>query len=130
VAYGLHDEMRAFYVTDGCHFPPRGVRGGGDARRRPFKITADGRRSAAAHCVDDRRQAVLCIVERRRRLRRSCREVERVREDVLSGFVTFERARDVYGVVFADTELNDALAVDVPATERRRHGLRLRQENA
>ena len=36
-----------------------------------------------------------------------------MREDVLSEFVTFERARDVYGVVFADTELNDALAVDV-----------------
>jgi len=30
VAYGpKHDEMRAFYVTDGHHFPPRGVRGGG-----------------------------------------------------------------------------------------------------
>ena len=35
VAYGpKHDEMRAFYVTDGCHFPPRGVRRW--RRRRAF----------------------------------------------------------------------------------------------
>jgi N-methylhydantoinase B len=52
------------------------------------------------------------------------REVERVREDVLSEFVTFERARDVYGVVFANTELSDALAVDIDATERHRESLR------
>ena len=52
------------------------------------------------------------------------REVERVRQDVLSEFVTFERARDVYGVVFAFTELSDALAVDTDATNRHREGLR------
>jgi N-methylhydantoinase B len=48
------------------------------------------------------------------------REMERVRDDVLSGFLSLERARDVYGVVFAGTELTDALAVDGEATRRRR----------
>ena len=46
-----------------------------------------------------------------------------MREDVLSGFITFERARDVYGVVFANAELSDALAVDTEGTRRRREEL-------
>ncbi len=52
------------------------------------------------------------------------REVERVRDDVLSQFITFERARDVYGVVFTGTELTDALAVDEAGTERQRERIR------
>jgi N-methylhydantoinase B len=52
------------------------------------------------------------------------REVERVRDDVLSQFITFERARDVYGVVFTGTVLTDALAVDAAGTARQRERLR------
>jgi N-methylhydantoinase B len=52
------------------------------------------------------------------------REPERVREDVLSQLISFERARDVYGVVFANTELSDALEVDIEGTARRREMLR------
>ena len=82
-----HNQMRAFCFIDGCHFPPRGLRGSsgyGDALKR---------------------------------------EPEQVRQDVLSQFISFERARDVYGVVFAGTELTDALAVDEAGTERMREGL-------
>ena len=51
----------------------------------------------------------------------------RVRDDILSGFVTFERARDFCpGVIFAGTELTDALAVDFAATERHRENLHAR----
>ena len=76
VAYGpKHDEMRAFYVTDGCHFPPRGVRGGGDARGSlPFKVTTDGQEEAlAAHRLHGSSgwRAAAPPAEWRRRLRRS-----------------------------------------------------------
>jgi len=47
-----------------------------------------------------------------------------VREDVLERHATFEHARTVYGVVFNDARLNDALAVDVEATHKQRAALR------
>jgi N-methylhydantoinase B len=130
VAYGpKHDEMRAFYVTDGCHFPPRGVRGGGDAAASlPFKVTTDGHDEALPPIASTDLQAgemLLHLLSGGGGYGDPLqREVERVREDVLSDFITFERARDVYGVIFANTELSDALAVDVDATERPRESLR------
>jgi N-methylhydantoinase B len=130
VAYGpKHDEMRAFYVTDGCHFPPRGVRGGGDgAASLPFKVTTDGQEEELPPIASTDLQAgelLLHLLSGGGGYGDPLqREVERVREDVLSEFVTFERARDVYGVVFANTELTDALAVDIDATERQRESLR------
>jgi N-methylhydantoinase B/oxoprolinase/acetone carboxylase alpha subunit len=48
------------------------------------------------------------------------REPARVREDVLARFVGFERARDVYGVVFEREVLDDSLAVDEDETRRLR----------
>jgi hypothetical protein len=47
-----------------------------------------------------------------------------VREDVLAQWVSFERARDVYGVVFVEELTHDGLAVDAEATARRREELR------
>ncbi|MBA3451247.1 MAG: hydantoinase B/oxoprolinase family protein [Chloroflexia bacterium] len=130
VAYGpKHDEMRAFYVTDGHHFPPRGVRGGGDgAPSLPFKLTTDGQEEPLPPIASTDLQAGELLLH----LLSGgggygdplARETERVRGDVLSGFITFERARDVYGVVFANTELTDGLAVDGDATRRQRERLR------
>jgi hypothetical protein len=40
--------------------------------------------------------------------------------------VSFERARDVYGVVFSSDELADGLAVDERATALQREELRCR----
>src|SRR5207247_11454537 len=48
------------------------------------------------------------------------REPERVRADVLAGFVSVERARDVYGVVFSSAEPDDSLRVDEQETARLR----------
>ena len=52
------------------------------------------------------------------------REPARVRDDVLARFVSFARARDAYGVVFAEDVLDDRLAVDAEATRARRAQLR------
>jgi N-methylhydantoinase B len=52
------------------------------------------------------------------------REPALVRDDVLAQFVSLERARDVYGVVFAGSALDDSLAVDETGTRRRRDELR------
>lgn len=45
-----------------------------------------------------------------------------VLEDVLEGWETVERARDIYGVVFTDAG-EAGFAVDGPATETRRRAL-------
>jgi N-methylhydantoinase B len=135
VAYGpKHDEMRAFYVTDGCHFPPRGVRDGGDAAASlPFKVTTNGQEEELPPIASTDLHAgelLLHLLSGGGGYGDPLqREVERVRQDILSEFVTFERARDVYGVVFANTELSDALAVDTDATNRHRESLRVMRVN-
>ena len=48
------------------------------------------------------------------------REPERVRDDVLARFVSFERAREVYGVAFRSEVLDDSLEVDAAETARLR----------
>jgi len=113
--------MSAFYATDGFRNPPRGVRGGTDAAPSiPYMITADGQersvppigsvflqpgetlgqRSSGGGGYGDPRQ----------------RETELVREDVLSGFVSFKRAREVYGVAFTSEKLTADLVVDSAET--------------
>ena len=52
------------------------------------------------------------------------RPAERVRADVVDGYVSPEAAHDRYGVVLAPA----TLALDVPATERRRQALRRARE--
>ena len=130
VEFGPKDaEMNAAYVTDGYHNPPRGTRGGGDAAPSvPFLLRADGGREplptiasvplaagellghelsgGGGYGVATEREPVL------------------VRDDVLAQFVSFERARDVYGVVFRSDALDDSLEIDEAATERRREELR------
>ncbi|MDQ2654166.1 MAG: hydantoinase B/oxoprolinase family protein, partial [Chloroflexota bacterium] len=134
VAYGpKHDEMRAFYVTDGCHFPPRGVRGGGDAAPSlPYVIHTNGEiedlPTIANHDVQAGELLLHLLSGGGGYGDPLEREVERVRDDVLSQFITFERARDVYGVVFTGTELTDALAVDEAGTARQRERLRAGRE--
>ena len=48
------------------------------------------------------------------------REPELVRDDVLARFVSFERAREVYGVAFERDVLDDSLTIDVEDTSRLR----------
>ena len=47
-----------------------------------------------------------------------------MRDDVLAGFVSFARAREVYGVAFADGPVDDSLAVDEAETAKLRGGAR------
>ncbi len=126
VAYGpKHDLMRAFYVTDGHHFPPRGVRGGGPgAPSLPYKVLVDGVEEPLPPIASTDLQPGELLLH----LLSGCggygdpllRETERVREDVLSQFISLERARDVYGVIFSGADLDESLAVDDLATDRQR----------
>ena len=130
VEFGPKDaDMNAAYVTDGYHNPPRGTRGGGDAAPSvPFRIRADGSRESLPTIASVPLAPGELLghelsggggygdpLER---------EPAAVRDDVLSQFVSFERARDVYGVVFETGVLDDSLAVDAAATSRRREELR------
>jgi hypothetical protein len=47
-----------------------------------------------------------------------------VRGDVLAGFISLARARDVYGVAFADGPVDDSLALDDDETARLRGAMR------
>lgn len=129
VLYGpKRDTMTAAYVTDGFHYPPRGTQGGGDAAPSvAFKVGADGRELSLMPISTER-------IEPGEQLGHMLsggggygdpllREPELVREDVLAGFVSLDRARDVYGVVFDSDRLDDSLGVDGAQTESRRAAL-------
>ena len=120
--------MTAAYVTDGYHFPPNGTRGGGSAAPSvAFKVGLDGH--------DEELHPIAQVVVEPGELLGHLlsggggygdpheREPERVRDDVLARFVSFERAREVYGVAFAREELDDSLAVDEQETARLRGAL-------
>ena len=113
--------MQAFYANDGVVYPPRGAQGGGDAAaQEPFLRDASGHE----HAVPAIGSVTMTVGETLgHRLSGGGgygdpreREPELVRQDVLSRFVSLERARDVYGVVFTHTTLDDGLEVDVDAT--------------
>jgi len=126
VAFGpKHDPMTAAYVTDGYHHPPRGTQGGGTAAPSvAFKVTVDGEEQE----LEPIAQVVLEPGELLGHLLSGGggyghpyeREPERVREDVLARFVSFERAREVYGVAFRQEVLDDSLEIDVEETARLR----------
>jgi N-methylhydantoinase B len=134
VAYGpKHDEMRAFYVTDGHHFPPRGVRGGGPgAPSLPFKVRVDGSEEPLPPIASTDLQPgelLLHLLSGGGGYGAALeRETELVRADVLSQFISLERARDVYGVIFTGTGIDESLQVDSAATEQQRADLRSRQQ--
>jgi N-methylhydantoinase B len=126
VAFGpKHDPMTAAYVTDGYHHPPRGTQGGGTAASSiAFKVTTDGHEEEL-HPIA---QVVLEPGEVLGHLLSGGggfgdpheREPERVRDDVLSRFVSFERAREAYGVAFEHEVLDGSLEIDWEETRRLR----------
>ena len=116
-----HDPMTAAYVTDGYHHPPKGTQGGGQAAPSvAFKVAAGGDEEE----LEPIAQVVLSPGEL---LGHDLsggggygspleREPERVREDVLARFISFERAREVYGVAFRAETLDDSIEIDPEAT--------------
>jgi N-methylhydantoinase B len=134
VAYGpKQDVMRAFYVTDGHHFPPRGVRGGGPgAASLPYKVLVDGTEEPLPPIASTDLQAgelLLHLLSGGGGYGSPLdREPERVRDDVLAQFISLERARDVYGVLFTGSKLDESLTIDEAATVRQRAMLQMKQE--
>lgn len=120
-----HDPMTAAYVTDGYHYPPRGTRGGAEAAS---SIAFTVRRDGSEEELEPIAQVVVAPGELLGHLLSGGggygppaeREPERVRDDVLARFVSFERAREVYRVAFTDEVLDDSLEIDWDATARLR----------
>lgn len=117
--------MSAFYATDGVVFPPRGVCGGtGAAASEPFMTTVDGIEKDVPSIGDVQLEPGECLGHRLSGGggygNPTEREVELVREDVLARFISFERARDVYGVAFTAEVLTDELTIDAEETARLR----------
>ena len=104
VEYGpTHHAVEVVYGSDGTVNPARGVLGGGSgATSDQFVRTADGRLERAPACAQVRLEPGQTIVSH------SSggggygspleRELDRVREDVLDGVISVERARQTYGV--------------------------------
>jgi N-methylhydantoinase B len=119
------DPLTAHYFADGCLHPPQGVRGGlPGLASGAAKLTAEGTRTELPPIggVELEPGEWLVGVE--------CggggygepceRDPERVRTDVLEGWVTREQAEAVYGVVFTGSAEDDTLEVDEAATAARR----------
>ena len=130
VAYGpKRDTMTAAYVTDGHFHPPRGTQGGGDgASSEPYKLLADGSevplRPISQEDIEPGEMLGHRLSGGGGYGDPRAREPELVREDVLSGFLSRARARDVYGVAFVAGPIDDSLEVDEAETGRLRGAAR------
>ena len=122
-------DVTAVISCDGQHAQPRGVLGGlpGTAGST-WRVTGNGDLTRLPNVA----QVVLKKGEGLRG-RDSAgggygdpldRDVKRVHHDVLEGWESRDKARDIYGVVFTGDIDDDSLAVDVAATEARRSELR------
>jgi len=123
-----HAPMTVVFAADGQHTPSNGVQGGrpGNAGGA-WHVDAEGRETRLPNVG----QLVVQPDEWLRGVDAGgggygdplTREPERVRHDVLEGWETAERARDVYGVVLQGAVEDETLAVDEAATRRRRQEL-------
>jgi N-methylhydantoinase B len=122
IVYGpLHDPMTVAYFAEMHDFPPQGTRGGAPGHAsRVTKIGPDGREEPLPP---------IGLVELRpgewiRGLESGGggygppleRDPERVRKDVLDGYVSVTAAREQYGVALTGRRDDDTLAVDVAVT--------------
>ena len=115
------DPVTVIIPCDGQIYPPKGVLGGEDSPgTEVWKIDGDG----ASVKLPNATQPVLQPGELIRGID-NCgggygnpleREPERVRQDVLEGWETSERARQVYGVVLGGSIVDETLHIDEGAT--------------
>jgi N-methylhydantoinase B len=126
------DVMTAIVASDCNHYPSRGVRGGEDgARAASFKIDSKGREERLPNAF----RVELEPGEWLRGYESGGggygdpleRDPARVLNDVLEGWETVERARDVYGVAFTGVARDETLAVDDGATEALRRAAKARK---
>ena len=100
--------------------PPAARHAGRRPRRALGRIQGRGRTGARRSSIRSRRSTLEpgellghdCSAAAAATAARTSASPERVREDVLARFVSFERARDVYGVAFEADVLDDSLEVD------------------
>ncbi|WP_198369166.1 hydantoinase B/oxoprolinase family protein [Roseomonas rosulenta] len=121
--------VTAVISCDGQHAPPRGVVGGlegtpgatwlvgdnGDASRLPNVVQVTLQKGQALRGRDSSGGGYGDPLTR---------DVARVLHDVLEGWESREKARDIYGVVFTGEIEDETLAVDAAATEAQRAMLR------
>ncbi|GLK85834.1 hydantoinase B/oxoprolinase family protein [Ancylobacter defluvii] len=126
LAYGpTKFAMDVLWPCDGTHYPPKGVRGGQDGTcARHFRVEADGRETELPNIVNLR-------LEKGAYVRGNHtsgggygdprqRDPRRVLKDVLEGYETEARARDLYGVVLTGRIEDETLDIDNEATVARR----------
>ena len=125
----VENSVQVVIPCDGQFAPPRGVQGGHNGTPGSTELINDnGAETKLPNLVNmhlKRGQAI-----------RGCdssgggygdpltRDPARVLHDVLEGWETETKARDIYGVVLTDRIDGDSLAVDQPATAARRAELR------
>ena len=121
----LENPVQAVIPCDGQFAPPRGVNGGHNG--------TPGSTHLINHNGDVTKlpNVVIVHLQKGQKLRGRdssgggygdplTREPSRVLNDVLEGWESIDKARDVYGVIFTGAIENDSLAVDVAATAARR----------
>jgi N-methylhydantoinase B len=115
------------FVSDGCQNPARGVRGGTGGNAKQFRRKLDGSLeplpgvTSTTLAPGERIVAVTCGGGGFGTPLR--RDPQKVAHNAREGWITRQRARDVYGVI-----LDDSFAVDEEATRRKRHELEQRAE--
>jgi N-methylhydantoinase B len=130
IVYGpVADPMQSFYFADFAVNPPQGVLGGGPgAAARAAKIEADGTESPRNAIGDVELvpgEWVLGVESGGGGYGNPLdRDPERVREDVLEGWVSIAQALETYGVVVGGKAEDESLVVNWDATERRRARMR------
>jgi len=124
----LENPVQAVIPCDGQFAPPRGVNGGHSG--------TPGSTHLVGHNGDETKlpNVVIVHLQKDQKLRGRdssgggygdplTRDPQRVLTDVLEGWESREKARDVYGVVFTGAIEDDSLAVDAAATAARRKKL-------
>ena len=121
----LENPVQAIIPCDGQFAPPRGVNGGhngtpgsthlinhnGDVTKLPNVVNLHLQKSQKLHGRDSSGGGYGDPLTR---------DPARVLNDVLEGWESPEKARDVYGVIFTGVIEDDSLAVDLTATAARR----------
>jgi N-methylhydantoinase B len=123
ITYGpRHDPMTVAIAADGWKNPAEGVQGGlNGTHQKATKISADGTREELPTLGEYTLEPGEFIqgqdVSGGGYGDPRTRDVQTVCHDVLEGWVSREKAREVYGVVLTGEIEDESLAVDVEATK-------------